>query len=150
MPTDWVEGTCGRNIQLLQMCHDFSSVRSIPMFEKVNSLPCSERQTAILDRNVQADRQHRRLDMGRHIVRTFVCVGQVGHVRVGGGRHEAREKVLQIGLNFGVGVFLNEERGGCVLDEQREEAVGFRPVADLPGEFIKTGAGGLDFERRVH
>jgi len=120
------------------------------MFEKENSLPYSKRWRPINDGYVQADRQHRRLDMGRHVIRTLICVGQIGHFGVGRGRHQAVEKVFQIGLHFRVGVFLNEKRCRSVLDKQSQQPVRRNPIAHLFGEFVKTGAIGGDGEGCVH
>ncbi len=69
--------------QLAHLAHDhLSAVRTGPMFEKVNSLPRSEPQAALNDRNGQAYGHHGRLDMRGHVVRTLVSMPQIRHARI--------------------------------------------------------------------
>ncbi len=88
--------------------------------------------------------------MGRHIVGTLICVGQIRHFRVGCRWHQTVKEVLHIGLHFWVGIFLNQQGGRGVLHQQRQQPVASDPIGNLSGEFIKAGAGGGDGEGSLH
>ena len=88
--------------------------------------------------------------MGRHVVRAFVSVGQIGHRRIDRRRHKPAEIILQIGLHLGVGVFLNQQAGRSVAHHQRQKTRTANPPGHIVCEFIKTGAIGLDLKRGLH
>ena len=75
-------------------------MRAVPMFEKVNSLPGSQLHLTVHNRNRQMCGHHRRLDMGGHVIRPLVRVGQIGHRGISGRRHETRKEVLQVCLHL--------------------------------------------------
>ena len=56
---------------IAEMQGHFAPVSPVAMFEKDYFLPCSKLHTAILDRNRQANRLHRGVDMRWHIVPPF-------------------------------------------------------------------------------
>jgi len=116
------------------------------MLKQVNTLPCAERQRAVMHRNTERGRQKSGLDMGGHIIRALISMSEIGHFRVRRGRHESVEKGLQVGLYLGVRVFLNEQAGGGVADKEREQARAVGKRAGFIGEFVKAGAIGLDGE----
>ena len=60
--------------------------------------------------------------MGRHIVSAFVNMGQIRHAGIVRGGDQAIEEVLQICLDTGVSVFLDEKRAGGVADEDIQRA----------------------------
>jgi len=130
--------------------HNLALVRTGPMFEKVNSLPSSQHHLPANNRNRQADRQERGLDMGRHIVGALVGMSQIGHLGVGRGRHEPVKKLGQVSLYLGIGVLLDEERTRGVPDEKRQHAIARNPSRDVLGELVKAGAGGGNGEGGVH
>lgn len=66
--------------------------------------------------------------------------------------NEPAEKGLQILLHIGIGIFLNDERTGCVLAEQGQQAVA-RPcykLRDIPRKFVETGTPALYHELGLH
>lgn len=119
----------------------------VPVLKQIDALPCSQQRAAACDGNAQADRKQRRFDMGGHVIRAFIGVGQVRHAWIGAGWDKPPEKVGKVRLHFRVRVFLNQERTGCVPDKQGEQAIAFTPVEDITGEFIKPLATGLNCKR---
>ena len=121
------------------------------MLEEIDALPGAQCQCAVLHGDAERHRHHRGFDMGGHVIETFVGVGQIGHRRIGRWRDQAVEEIAQVGLHFGIGIFLNEQAGRRVTHKQREQAVPrpSDPVGQVAGEFIKTlslcpdGEGGL-------
>ena len=105
------------------MGHHFARVRLIPMLEKINPLPCTKTELALHDRDGDGNRCQGRFDMGGHVVGAFVCVGQIGHAGIRGGRHQTGKEISHIGLHFRIGIFLNEDRAGCVLHKQVSAAL---------------------------
>jgi len=87
------------------------------MLPQVYALPGAEPQDAMNDGNGQAGRCQYRSDMGRHVVRTFVGMAIYG-VSVG---DQALKKSTQIDLDVRIGIFLNDERSRCVVDENMSE-----------------------------
>ena len=109
-------------------------MRAVPMFEKVNSLPGSQLHLTVHNKNRQMCGHHRRLDMGGHVIRPLVRVGQIGHRGISGRRHETRKEVLQVCLHLWISVFLDKQTARRVLDEQ-----GQKPTtrhADLISKFV--------------
>src|SRR5713226_6704051 len=87
--------------------------------------------------------------MGGHVV---LALARVLEERIAI-RHEAAEEALQVPAHFGVGVFLDQERRGGVLEMQRHQAglnlgLGNQSL-DFPGELVKAAPTGpqLDFMR---
>lgn len=88
------------------------------MLPKINALPGTEREAVVQNGDAQCDGSERRANMGRHIV---VALGRVAKERITIGRKPGEES-LKIAANFGVGVFLDEQRGGRMLDMHSHEA----------------------------
>lgn len=85
-------------------------------------------------------------DVRGHVVVALAGVAEEG---VAGG-HEAGEEAFEIATDFGIGVFLNEQRRGGVAQMEREQAgldgVVADEAADLGGHFVKALAAGGDAE----
>ena len=83
-----------------------------------------------------------RPDVRSHIVGAFDGVTEV----FAGFGHQAFEEVAEIEGYVRVGVLLNDERGGGVLDEEGQEAIAevlFRePVLDIVRERVEAFAAG--------
>ncbi len=120
------------------MRRNIATVRSVAMFKKINALPCAKHHFAVGDRNTEVRWQQGGLDVRRHVIGTFVGMGQIRHAGVCCRRHQTGEIVLQIRLHFRVCVFLNDQTGRCVLDKQRQKAVSGDPISDEVGKFIKA------------
>lgn len=79
------------------------------MLKQVNALPMAERKRPGDNRNCQAHRQHRRLDVGGHVIGAFVRVPQIRHAGVVGRRDKPIKKSTQIRLNVGIRIFLDQQ-----------------------------------------
>ena len=116
------------------------------MFEQIDVLPCAKRQPAAHHRNGKMRLRKRGADVRRHVVRSFHGVAIAGITL----RRDPLEEVAQVRDNVGIGVFLNGERGGCMLAKERQEScrkAALRdPVDDGRGEVVKTLALRCDFE----
>ena len=82
------------------MCQYPALMWGVAVFEQIDSLPGSETRNTVGDGDIQADRHHRRLDMGRHVIGAFIGVAQIGHGRVGTRRNQPVKKRLQIALHL--------------------------------------------------
>ena len=91
----------------------------IPMFEQINTLPRPQHRHARNDRNADRDRHQGRLDMRWHVVRPLVSVREIGHRGMRCRRHETREELFEVRLHLRVGVLLDQERTGGVLNKVR-------------------------------
>lgn len=89
------------------------------VLENVDTLPRPQRSQAIDNGYTKACVRQCGTDMRGHIVRTF---GRVAVIRIVFG-HEAFEEVAQVERYAGIGVLLNHERAGSVLNENREQSV---------------------------
>ena len=69
--------------------------------------------------------------MGGHVVRALQSVAILGGVF----GDQIFEEVAKVESNVGIGIFLNDERRGGVLDEDGEQAVS----GSLPGEPLIDG-----------
>src|SRR3954469_17110889 len=84
--------------------------------------------------------------MRRHIILTFGCMFEQ-RVAV---RHQPRKKSFEIASHFRVGIFLDQERSGCVLDQQSDAPVYHATLGDellnLIGEFIERPSARLQLD----
>ena len=107
------------------------------VFPQINPLPRSQREPPVANRNGKIHRRQRRADVRGHVVIAF---GGMAEQRVAV-RREPREKSVQIAAHVGIGVFLDQQRGGRVAQMQREQAVAkfvFRhPLFHFAGEFAQ-------------
>ena len=117
------------------------------MLENVHALPGSERHASFHDGNPKLRQGQRRADVRRHIVGTFHGVAIEAVVL----RHQPGEERVEIVDHVGIGVLLNGERGGGVLDEHRQQArfdgIFRQPAGNLVGELVQTFAARRDLER---
>lgn len=91
-------------------------MRRIPVLKQVNRLPSAEDWRAVGDRDRQRRLRQCSTDMARHIVRPLRSVPVIGI-----SRRQSRKGVVEILEHIRIGILLNQERGGCVLNEQREQ-----------------------------
>lgn len=120
------------------MSNDAAIVRCIPMLKEVNALPRTKLQPPVHNRNRQIHGEQGRLYMSGHIVRPLVGMGQIGHLGVGRRRHETVKKGPQIGLDFGIGILLNEERARRMLHKKGKQPVANHPISNLARELVKA------------
>ena len=115
-----------------------SLVRAAAVLEDVDALPGSERGAAPANGDGELTLGEGGPDVSRHVVGTFHGVG-VELVVLG---DKAAEEVFEISDDIGVGVFLDEQRGGGVSEEDGEEAFlnaeTLDPGAGLSGDFVET------------
>jgi hypothetical protein len=128
---------------------DFSAVGVDAVLEEVDALPGAKDEAAVEDGDGELDLREGGLQVGGHVVEALVVVevGPVWWRNVGGDVVEPGEDVA---LHGGVGVLLDEERGGGVAAEDGEEAgvqllVG-DPVVECRCELVEGFAAGGDRE----
>ena len=95
------------------------------MFPEVDSLPGAKRQFAMDDWDAEINRCERSSNVRRHIIVAFGGVLEES-IAI---RNEAFEETFEIAPHLGIGVLLNEQRSGGVLEMQRGETLsnaGFR------------------------
>jgi hypothetical protein len=95
-----------------------AAVRVDAMFPKVNALPGAEGESTALVRNAEIYGGEGGADVGRHIVIAFGSVLEDG-IAIG---CEAREDAFKVAADLGVGIFLNKEGRGSVLEMQGGDA----------------------------
>ena len=119
-----------------------SLVRAAAVLEDVDALPGSERGAAAENGDGELTLGEGGPDVSRHVVGTFHGVG-IEVVVLG---DKAAEEGFEISDDIGVGVFLDEQRGGGVSEEDGEEAFldaeTLDPGAGLSGDFVETLAAG--------
>ena len=86
---------------------DLSLMRCTPMLEQINTLPGSQSELALQDRNCELYAGQRCADVCGHVVGAFVRVPILAGVL----RRQAVEKCLQIAANVPRGVLLYEQSG---------------------------------------
>lgn len=132
------------------MRHHPAGMGRVAMLEQVNALPRSKRHAPVQNGNRHADWKQRRLDMGGHIVGSFVSVGQVGHGWISGWRHQPLKEGGQIGPDLGVRVFLDQKAGRRVLYEQCKNATARNPASNIIGEFVQARPGCVYLKNGLH
>ena len=93
-------------------------MRMMAMFPEVNALPRAQRQLAPLERNAEIHRGQRRAHVSWHVVFAFSGMPE-NWIAI---RREPRKQALQVALYFGIGILLNEQRRGRVLQVERGNA----------------------------
>ena len=92
---------------------DLPLMRRTPMLEQVNTLPRSQGELPLQDRNRQLHTDEGRADMSGHIVGAFVGVP----ISAGVLWRQAVDKCLEIGANVPRGVLLDEQSSGGMTAE---------------------------------
>src|SRR5262245_212853 len=90
----------------------------VTMFPEIDSLPGAKGEAAALDGNGEVHGGEGGTDVGRHVVIAFRSVDEQ-RVAVG---HKTREEGFQVAADIGVGIFLNQKRGGGMPEVEGEEA----------------------------
>ena len=93
-------------------------VSLVAVLTEVDALPRAERQAAVPHRQQQRDAQQPRFDVGRHVVGALRGVHEIG--RPVGDR--AVDPAPEVGPHVGIGVFIQAERRGRVLQEEVEHS----------------------------
>ena len=82
--------------------------------------------------------------MCRHVILTLRRV----HKERVAIRRQSREETLQIAAHIRVGILLNQQRGRCMFDMQREQtvlrAILRNPPGYLVGDFVQAAPSGAD------
>src|SRR3989442_883661 len=95
-----------------------ASMRMMAVFPEVNPLPRAQRQLATLERNAEIHRGKRRAHMSWHVVLAFSGMPE-NWVAI---RCEPRKQTFEVVLHFGIGILLNQQRRGRVLQMERGNA----------------------------
>ena len=125
-----------------QMQCDVPAPAAIAVFPQVKTLPGAQDQSPPLNRDRQVNAAQYRTDMGRHVVAAFGVMSIPFAPAVWG---KTGNRILQIHQHVGIGVLLDRQRAGRVLDQQRKQTVAdflvCQPGADMPVNRVKTGTG---------
>ena len=89
------------------------------MLPQEHTLPGSQKKPLRFDWDGEGRCRQRSLHVGRHIIRPLLRVG-VERIVLG---DEASEPALEVTARRRVGIFLNQEAGGCMLNEERAKSV---------------------------
>ncbi len=106
----------------------------VPMFPEEDTLPGSQRQAAVHERNRQTRGCERALYVGRHVVGALSRVG-IQRVVL---RYQAVEPGLQIILHGRVRVFLNDQARRGMADENRDEPLTYAATFDGVDDFVRN------------
>jgi hypothetical protein len=114
-----------------KMQGNLSPMRRTPMLEQVNTLPSSQGELPLNNRNRQLHTDEGRPDMCRHVVGAFVDVP----ISAGALRRQAVEKCLEIGANIPRGVLLYQQSGRRVPAKQGQkpglDRMRLEPIPDV-------------------
>ena len=119
--------------------NQFARSRAVAVFAQIDALPHAERQLAIYDRYQHAGTQDSRLKMRGHIVRSLSVMLVVRIIL----RHGLVKIRLEIAANRGIGIFIDCQRGGRMLDKDLTEplaqlADGRQGAQHLPRDEVKA------------
>ena len=128
-----------------QMQDNLSPVCACPVFKEVDTLPSSERQSAVHNRYRQLHLRQGRFEVSRHVIRAFRIM-LVGTMR----RRDVIEKGIEINTDCGVGILLDQKGCGCVPTKYRQKT-GLHlllpdPSADGRRAFVESWASRRDFK----
>ncbi len=126
----------------------------VTMLPEKNTLPDAQHQCAGNIRDRQAGRRQHRLDMRWHIVRTFLGMGIEGIMTW----HQTVQPGLHIVAGEDVGVFLNQQTGRGMLDEQCTETIlpprllrlGSEQIVDHGADLVQTATTGTNTDILDH
>ncbi len=98
----------------------------VPMFAQINALPGTQIGPTATDREGNGRAQERGFDVCRHIVRSFVRVNVVGRIF----RYHFIEMTFEIGADARIGILIDGEGGGRMLDKQLTNTLIYRAAAE--------------------
>ena len=115
----------------LEMENDLAGSGRPTMLEKEDALVPTQQHLAIAHRNGKMGLRERALNMGRHVV------GALGYMTVKDSilRRPRVEEVFQITHYIRIFVLLNEKRGGCVAQIERQQPRRNTPSFE-PGHYV--------------
>src|SRR5450631_1607661 len=120
------------------------------MFKQVYALPGSQRQPPLDYWNAELNLRERRTNMRRHVIRPLLVM----FIRGGILGSNAREIRLQIAAHGRCGIFLNEEGGGRMTTEYRQQPrhdrLSLRPLRDSIGNLEQSLTLGSNRQQRGH
>lgn len=119
---------------------------SSAVFVEEEALPGSEVEAGVADGDGEGILSEHGADVGGHVIGAFGVV-RVAGVAIGS---EAGEEGLEVVPDGGIGVFAEDERGACVVEEDGGEAAidagcGDEAVDGI-GDFEGAAAAGVDDE----
>ena len=136
------------------MRHDAANMSAIAVLEEIDTLPAAERRARIRDGNRQRDSGERSLDVRGHVFGTLGIVRDPAHRRRIGRRDQSAKELFQIPAHGRVGILLNAQRTGRMLNEQRQQPFLHRALLHEPShvlrELIKCRACGSNDKDRLH
>jgi len=97
--------------------HHLPLVRTLTVFPEVDGLPGAEVKSPLADRDVLAGAGQHRTSVRRHVVGALQIMGPAAPLG-----HQFGEERLEIGAHRRIGVLLNGEAGGGVLDKEGTQA----------------------------
>jgi len=116
------------------------------MLKQIDPLPSAKDQPARGNRNAELRLRERGSNMCRHIVGTFGAM----NVALAVFRRDRLEKSFQIRPDIGIGILLDEKRGGGMAAEDCEQAgrdlFPGQPSGQLRGDLDKAFAAGLNVQ----
>lgn len=99
-------------------CQDKRSATAIvAVFTKIDALPRSQIQPPVRDRDGDRVTQHGRFQVSGHIIGAFIIVLVIRRIFGNG----LIEKTLEIAPHGWIGIFIDGQAGGCVLDEHLQQ-----------------------------
>ena len=113
------------------MDQDSAVAAAATMFPQVDALPRAKREPPAEDRNGQAGLGQRRSHVRRHVIWAFRRMGPQG---IAFGDQSTKER-LEITADIRVGVLLDHQTCGRVLDEQGAQAIRHTGFGDVLGHF---------------
>lgn len=126
--------------------HDLPPVRRAAVLEKIDPLPGAKHHAPRGNRNRKLRLRQRRSYMGGHVVGSLDAVDITPLVL----RRDCFEKIFEILLDIGIGVFLDEERCRGVAAENRQEAgrniLVLEPKRDFAANINKAFAVGVNVQ----
>src|SRR6201996_7570327 len=95
-----------------ELHYHLAPMRPCAMLDQVDSLPGSQRQAAVQDRNMQRRRSQHGLDVARHVVGAFAVVPPSGVLR-----RQPTQRGHQILQHGRIGIFLDRQRRRGMANE---------------------------------
>ena len=95
-----------------------AAMRMMAVFPEIDTLPGAEYEFSVFERNAEIYGGQCGADVCRHVIFAF---GGVLEDRIAIGTY-AREKPFQVAAHFRIGILLNQQRRGCVLQMESGDA----------------------------